>query len=226
VGSDIKSEDLAEYFVETFREQDYFSQGMRSVWKDYLIDRRNRDPNFSSGEPFDARDQEDYDWSALKNDFRIYLEKRLDRNNQNLENPDYEDGLERDHFHRLGYVDVGPEFNGEDVFMTSIVHFQDPEEPDWAVYAEYLDENESINAVTHLLERRQQEEVKNLIERNLETPRQDKALKVYAAIVETDIGLAKEILSNTEDLELETSMRKEIFNHANVFDRFGNELDF
>ena len=225
--SEIDTLDLAEYFVDTFRNGGPFYDPMKEVLTDYISDRRSRDPEFKSSELFDAQEGVDYDWEELKHDFRIYLEKRLDRNHDGgLENPENEDDLEPETAYHLGYVEVGVPTERNEAFMTSTIIFQEPENPGQATYAEYLDESEGLDAIRHLLERGEREKVRNIIEKGINGLKKEKGLKAYEAVASTDPILAKDLLERTENSEVETQMRVALFNNNDIFEEFGDSLDF
>lgn len=224
---------LAEYFVDSYRDPDTtFSQNMHAVFGEFIIAQLETGESFDSEELLEAvNSKEEYNWEGLKDNFRIFLEKRFDRyHDGDLENPEVaENDFVTDTHYNLGYI--GTEM-GEDiedlgeVFMTSVIQFKNPEEGDYAVEVEYLDEEEGLEAIKHLLENGQREKVEKLIQFGIKV-NQERALKAYEAVAENDIILAKTLKEQETDSEIEASMMaKMVENSDNLFEDIKDELDF
>ncbi|EHK01269.1 hypothetical protein HRED_09050 [Candidatus Haloredivivus sp. G17] len=116
---------------------------------------------------------EAYDWNLFREEFQIFLEKRLDRyHNGSIENPTKkQNDLEMKTHYSLNYRET--EFGDldsndpEEVFMTSVIQFQDTksEDEEYAVEVEYLDTDEGLEAIEYLLERGKAEKVEKMITR-------------------------------------------------------------
>jgi len=227
VSSGIDTEELADHYVETLKDGGPFYRPMENVLKDYILERRDRDQDFTSSQLFDAIEDSKYNWEELKEDFRIYLEKRIDRNHdEGLENPDArKEQPDHERVYHLGYIEMGLSTDKREAFMTSAIHFQG-ENAGWALQAEYLDEDEGLEAITHLLENGERGKVRELVTSGLHSSKKEKALKSYEAVASTDLALARELLQEANGVDTETRMRKALFENENVFERFGEGLDF
>jgi len=205
---------------------------MNAVLGEFLGEQIEINDDFKPNELLKAvsGDQED-DWDGLKDDFRVFLEKQLDRyHGGGLENPEIEESsFEEETHYSLGYIPVEMADDAskpDNVFMTSAIEFENPENNDYAVQVEYLQEDEGLEAIEHLLETNQQDKVSEMINYGLRI-NSDRALKAYQAVVENDILLAKELKEKQNDEELEASMRATLLeNSQDELRDFRDELDF
>lgn len=230
---------LADYFIETYRDSEIpVSQNMNAVMGEFLGEQIRLDRDFDSQAILNAVNEgEDYDWEGLKDDFRIFLEKRFDRHHDgDLDNPERtEPGFDVETHYSLGYIGTDMrEHNfrtSDEVFMTSVVQFQDTESDgeEYAVEVEYLDQEEGLEAVEYLLERGQIEKVESMITHAASRRDTERALKAYEKVVEENPRLARNLMHNLieDQEELEDSLKALYFEHnPEVFESFRDQLDF
>ena len=177
------------------------------------------------------RNSDDYDWRTFENEFRIFLEQRLNRHhNGSIENPELSDtNLEVNTHYSPGYIHsevASPEI--ANVFMTSIIQFEDLEEDDYGIEVEYLDKEEGIEAIKHLLENEQEEKVDTMVRFGLKI-NPERALEAYKVVAREKPILAKNMLGELplNDNDLESSMKSIYFkNNPEMFESFRDGLDF
>lgn len=114
------------------------------------------------------------------------------------------------------------------VFMTSIIQFEDLEEDDYGIEVEYLDKEEGIEAIKHLLENEQEEKVDTMVRFGLKI-NPERALEAYKVVAREKPILAKNMLGELplNDNDLESSMKSIYFkNNPEMFESFRDGLDF
>lgn len=207
------SEYLAEYFINTYRDPETpVSTNMNAVFGEFLGEQIRMDKDFDPESILRASTGEgDYDWEHLKDDFRIFLEKRLDRHHDgNLRNPNIEaEDLEEDIYYTLGYVETGIG-DANEAFITSVIQFSNPENPgEYVLEVEYLDEEEGLEAINYLLENNE-EEVKRIIEKGVSWKDEERVRKAYRKVAEVNPQLARELKENVNDDRFELIMGSEL----------------
>jgi hypothetical protein len=117
----------------------------------------------------------------------------------------------------------------EEVFMTSVIQFQDTksEDEEYAVEVEYLDTDEGLEAIEYLLERGKAEKVEKMITRAVNRKDNERALKAYEMLAEKAPLVADRIIEEVDDPNLKASMDAKIFeNSKESFRDFRDQLDF
>lgn len=226
-------EDLADYFVENLRNESFLNVSTRQVWGDYFVERRKERSENDSWNPDPkkikmARSNEeiDYDWSRLQEDFQNYVEDRikdiestsnhseeieqvLDCSPPFMTDQVYSDDLEIERRYNLGLVDTGDYNYPEDVLLTSVIGFYDPDiEEKYVVETEFLGEEESLKAIDKMLALDQREEVVDLIDKGVYRGQAEEALKVYDRILEgEEYEMARDVMTSIRDEEVRSEMK-------------------
>lgn len=228
---------LTDYFTELYKSEDGLERPARNLlanfYKHQGIDSEELDINNLS-EAIQSN-SEAYDWNLFREEFQIFLEKRLDRyHNGSIENPTKkQNDLEMKTHYSLNYR--GTEFGDldsndpEEVFMTSVIQFQDTksEDEEYAVEVEYLDTDEGLEAIEYLLERGKAEKVEKMITRAVNRKDNERALKAYEVLAEKAPLVADRVIEEVDDPDLKASMDAKIFeNSKESFRDFRDQLDF
>lgn len=228
---------LTDYFTEVYKSEDGLERPARNLlanfYKHQGMDSEELDINNLS-EAIQSNSEE-YDWNLFREEFQIFLEKRLDRyHNGSIENPTKkQNDLEMKTHYSLNYRET--EFGDldsndpEEVFMTSVIQFQDTksEDEEYAVEVEYLDTDEGLEAIEYLLERGKAEKVEKMITRAVNRKDNERALKAYDLLAEKAPLVADRIIEEVDDPDLKASMDAKIFeNSKESFRDFRDQLDF
>jgi hypothetical protein len=228
---------LTDYFTELYKSEDGLERPARNLlanfYKHQGMDSEELDINNLS-EAIQSN-SEAYDWNLFREEFQIFLEKRLDRyHNGSIENPTKkQNDLEMKTHYSLNYRET--EFGDldsndpEEVFMTSVIQFQDTksEDEEYAVEVEYLDTDEGLEAIEYLLERGKAEKVEKMITRAVNRKDNERALKAYEVLAEKAPLVADRIIEEVDDPDLKASMDAKIFeNSKESFRDFRDQLDF
>lgn len=228
---------LTDYFTEVYKSEDGLERPARNLlanfYKHQGMDSEELDINNLS-EAIQSN-SEAYDWNLFREEFQIFLEKRLDRyHNGSIENPTKkQNDLEMKTHYSLNYRET--EFGDldsndpEEVFMTSVIQFQDTksEDEEYAVEVEYLDTDEGLEAIEYLLERGKAEKVEKMITRAVNRKDNERALKAYDLLAEKAPLVADRIIEEVDDPDLKASMDAKIFeNSKESFRDFRDQLDF
>lgn len=228
---------LTDYFTELYKSEDGLERPARNLlanfYKHQGMDSEELDINNLS-EAIQSNSEE-YDWNLFREEFQIFLEKRLDRyHNGSIENPTKkQNDLEMKTHYSLNYRET--EFGDldsndpEEVFMTSVIQFQDTksEDEEYAVEVEYLDTDEGLEAIEYLLERGKAEKVEKMITRAVNRKDNERALKAYEVLAEKAPLVADRIIEEVDDPDLKASMDAKIFeNSKESFRDFRDQLDF
>lgn len=228
---------LTDYFTELYKSEDGLERPARNLlanfYKHQGMDSEELDINNLS-EAIQSNSEE-YDWNLFREEFQIFLEKRLDRyHNGSIENPTKkQNDLEMKTHYSLNYRET--EFGDldsndpEEVFMTSVIQFQDTksEDEEYAVEVEYLDTDEGLEAIEYLLERGKAEKVEKMITRAVNRKDNERALKAYDLLAEKAPLVADRIIEEVDDPDLKASMDAKIFeNSKESFRDFRDQLDF
>lgn len=228
---------LTDYFTEVYKSEDGLERPARNLlanfYKHQGMDSEELDINNLS-EAIQSNSEE-YDWNLFREEFQIFLEKRLDRyHNGSIENPTKkQNDLEMKTHYSLNYRET--EFGDldsndpEEVFMTSVIQFQDTksEDEEYAVEVEYLDTDEGLEAIEYLLERGKAEKVEKMITRAVNRKDNERALKAYEVLAEKAPLVADRIIEEVDDPDLKASMDAKIFeNSKESFRDFRDQLDF
>lgn len=228
---------LTDYFTELYKSEDGLERPARNLlanfYKHQGMDSEELDINNLS-EAIQSN-SEAYDWNLFREEFQIFLEKRLDRyHNGSIENPTKkQNDLEMKTHYSLNYRET--EFGDldsndpEEVFMTSVIQFQDTksEDEEYAVEVEYLDTDEGLEAIEYLLERGKAEKVEKMITRAVNRKDNERALKAYDLLAEKAPLVADRIIEEVDDPDLKASMDAKIFeNSKESFRDFRDQLDF
>ena len=228
---------LTDYFTEVYKSEDGLERPARNLlanfYKHQGMDSEELDINNLS-EAIQSNSEE-YDWNLFREEFQIFLEKRLDRyHNGSIENPTKKQkDLEMKTHYSLNYRET--EFGDldsndpEEVFMTSVIQFQDTksEDEEYAVEVEYLDTDEGLEAIEYLLERGKAEKVEKMITRAVNRKDNERALKAYDLLAEKAPLVADRIIEEVDDPDLKASMDAKIFeNSKESFRDFRDQLDF
>ena len=228
---------LTDYFTEVYKSEDGLERPARNLlanfYKHQGMDSEELDINNLS-EAIQSN-SEAYDWNLFREEFQIFLEKRLDRyHNGSIENPTKkQNDLEMKTHYSLNYRET--EFGDldsndpEEVFMTSVIQFQDTksEDEEYAVEVEYLDTDEGLEAIEYLLERGKAEKVEKMITRAVNRKDNERALKAYDLLAEKAPLVADRIIEEVDEPDLKASMDAKIFeNSKESFRDFRDQLDF
>lgn len=228
---------LTDYFTEVYKSEDGLERPARNLlanfYKHQGMDSEELDINNLS-EAIQSNSEE-YDWNLFREEFQIFLEKRLDRyHNGSIENPTKkQNDLEMKTHYSLNYRET--EFGDldsndpEEVFMTSVIQFQDTksEDEEYAIEVEYLDTDEGLEAIEYLLERGKAEKVEKMITRAVNRKDNERALKAYDLLAEKAPLVADRIIEEVDDPDLKASMDAKIFeNSKESFRDFRDQLDF
>ncbi|EHK02119.1 hypothetical protein HRED_05578 [Candidatus Haloredivivus sp. G17] len=228
---------LTDYFTELYKSEDGLERPARNLlanfYKHQGMDSEELDINNLS-EAIQSN-SEAYDWNLFREEFQIFLEKRLDRyHNGSIENPTKkQNDLEMKTHYSLNYRET--EFGDldsndpEEVFMTSVIQFQDTksEDEEYAVEVEYLDTDEGLEAIEYLLERGKAEKVEKMITRAVNRKDNERALKAYDLLAEKAPLVADRIIEEVDEPDLKASMDAKIFeNSKESFRDFRDQLDF
>lgn len=228
---------LTDYFTELYKSEDGLERPARNLlanfYKHQGMDSEELDINNLS-EAIQSN-SEAYDWNLFREEFQIFLEKRLDRyHNGSIENPTKkQNDLEMKTHYSLNYR--GTEFRDldsnhpEEVFMTSVIQFQETssEDEEYAVEVEYLDTDEGLEAIEYLLERGKAEKVEKMITRAVNRKDNERALKAYDLLAEKAPLVADRIIEEVDEPDLKASMDAKIFeNSKESFRDFRDQLDF
>lgn len=228
---------LTDYFTELYKSEDGLERPARNLlanfYKHQGMDSEELDINNLS-EAIQSNSEE-YDWNLFREEFQIFLEKRLDRyHNGSIENPTKkQNDLEMKTHYSLNYRET--EFGDldsndpEEVFMTSVIQFQDTksEDEEYAVEVEYLDTDEGLEAIEYLLERGKAEKVEKMITRAVNRKDNERALKAYDLLAEKAPLVADRIIEEVDEPDLKASMDAKIFeNSKESFRDFRDQLDF
>lgn len=228
---------LTDYFTEVYKSEDGLERPARNLlanfYKHQGMDSEELDINNLS-EAIQSNSEE-YDWNLFREEFQIFLEKRLDRyHNGSIENPTKkQNDLEMKTHYSLSYRET--EFRDldsndpEEVFMTSVIQFQDTksEDEEYAVEVEYLDTDEGLEAIEYLLERGKAEKVEKMITRAVNRKDNERALKAYDLLAEKAPLVADRIIEEVDEPDLKASMDAKIFeNSKESFRDFRDQLDF
>lgn len=228
---------LTDYFTEVYKSEDGLERPARNLlanfYKHQGMDSEELDINNLS-EAIQSNSEE-YDWNLFREEFQIFLEKRLDRyHNGSIENPTKKQkDLEMKTHYSLNYRET--EFGDldsndpEEVFMTSVIQFQDTksEDEEYAIEVEYLDTDEGLEAIEYLLERGKAEKVEKMITRAVNRKDNERALKAYDLLAEKAPLVADRIIEEVDDPDLKASMDAKIFeNSKESFRDFRDQLDF
>lgn len=223
---------LTDYFTELYRSEDGLEKSARNLLGDFYMHQGLESEEIDVNNLSEAiqNSSEEYDWNLFKDQFQIFLEKRLDRyHNGSIENPETTaNDLETERHYSLGYIETDiASPDTEEVFMTSIIQFEEPENETSAIEVEYLETGEGLEAVEHLLEH-DRETVRELIEFGMKI-NPDRATQAYKVVAQEEPGLARALLKNLafRDESLESSMKSIYFkNNPEIFENFRDELDF
>lgn len=204
-------EHLTDYFTQLYRSDERLEASSRNIFGDFVQNVVVPSGSIDANELINAleNDSEDYDWRKFETEFQAFLERRLDRHhNGSLDNPEVEQNdFEVERHYNLGYISTeisSPEV--EEVFMTSIIQFEEPDDDGYAIEVEYLDEEESLEAIEHLLEEGERDKVDEMLRFGLKI-NEDRALKAYEAVASLDLDLAEKLRSEIEDPNLQDSMQ-------------------
>lgn len=227
----VTSKELAEYFVDTYRDpEEPISKSMNGLFGEFLGEQIRMDRDLDPEKILRAANSErDYDWEGLKDDFRIFLEKRLDRyHDGDIENPGVDrPNFEEDAHYALGYVKTSMG-EANDAFMTSVIQFKSFESPEiYALELEYLDEEEGVEAIEHLLDKDEEEEVKRMLRKGVSRKDEERVRKAYRKIAKVNPELAREIKEDISDERFEAIMSSELTQVLPAkLESFRDELDF
>jgi len=228
---------LTDYFTELYKSEGGLERPTRNILGDFYRHQGLGSEEIDINDLSEAiqNNSEEYNWKLFREEFQIFLEKRLDRyHDGSIKNPaKNQNDLNMKTHYNLGFI--GTEFAElgsrapEEVFMTSVIQFQNTESEDdeYAVKVEYLDKDEGLEAIEYLLEQEEVGKVEEMITHAVNRRDTERALKAYEVVAENTPILADKIVKDVDDRDLKASMEAKIIeNSTETFENFRDDLDF